>query len=57
MFSSDDQDGSRKYRRKNKVSAWRNDFAKRKGNVPPTARGDAKWRDARVMLTLVGDKR
>ena len=31
-------------------------FAKRKGDISPVARGDAKWRDARVVLNLEGDK-
>ena len=26
------------------------------GNIPPEARGDAKWCDARVMITLDGGK-
>ena len=39
----DDQGGSRKYRRKNKVSARRKDFAKCKGKVPPEARDDTEW--------------
>ena len=27
-------------------------FAKLKGNIPPAARGDAKWRETRVVLNL-----
>ena len=30
--------------------------AKRKGNIPPEAHGDAKWRNVHVVLTLMGDK-
>ena len=38
------------------MSAWRNDFAKCKGNIPPKSRDDAKWRDVCVVFTLAGDK-
>ena len=34
---------SRQYRSKNKVSEWRDDFEKHKGEILPAARGDAKW--------------
>ena len=33
-----------------------NILKKRKGNIPPEAHGDAKWRGARVALDLEGDK-
>ena len=29
-------------------------FAKHKGNIPPAARGDLKWCDTRLFLTLKG---
>ena len=38
------------------MSACRNDFAKRKGNVPPTACNGAKCRNTPMVLTLAGDK-
>ena len=31
-------------------------FAKRKGNIPPAVRGDAKWRNIRMAFTLEGLK-
>ena len=31
-------------------------LAKRKGDIPPEARGDAKWRNVLAVLTLVRDK-
>ena len=34
--------------------AWRNYFEKHKVNIPPEARGNAKWRGARLELTLEG---
>ena len=43
----------RKQQRKNKVSEWIKVFEKRKGDIPPVACGDAKWRG--VDLTLVMD--
>ena len=51
-----DHDGPRKYRMKNKIIAWRNDFSKHKGKKNLEAGGDAKWRSARLEIILVGDK-
>ena len=36
--------------------ARRKYFARRKGNILPAVRGDAKWRGALLEITLAGDK-
>ena len=42
---------------KNKVSAWRNYFARRKGKNPTAARNNKKMCNTHLALNLEGDKR
>ena len=37
------------------MNEWINDFAKRKGNITPAARGDMKWRNEHMSINLAGD--
>ena len=38
------------------MSALRNDFTKRKENIPSVVRSNTKWNVARLALKLAGDK-